>query len=259
MTGASAIASQLEVLNALILRETRTRFGTQQLGYLWAFIEPALWIGTFFAIFTFTGRQPPPGMTMAGFVVTGLLPFSMFRETISRASSAVDGNKGLLFYPQVRPLDLVMARAALEGATGSSVMFLILGFDALQAGKLEVDDPLLTILAMLMVMLLGTSIGVIVGSLSVFSNAVTRIVPPLLRPMFWISGVFFTANSLPSQVREPMLINPVLHVVELVRAGIFKDYKAPYADPGYVATWIVLAMALGLLLERVARRRLEVT
>jgi capsular polysaccharide transport system permease protein len=198
-------------------------------------------------------------MTMVGFVATGLIPFQIFRETVSRASNAVDANKSLLFYPQVRPLDLIIARCSLEGLTSTAVLAVILGFEGLVLGKLRVDDPLMVLLSLSMAVLLGGALGVVVGSLSVFSNTVSRIVPVLLRPLFWISGIFFTANTLPSHVRTFMLYNPVLHLVELTRGGYFADYDATYASPMYVCAWAITLLALGLMLERVARRRLELT
>src|SRR5215216_777475 len=103
--------TQLQVIHALLLRETKTRFGANQLGYLWAFVQPSLWIGMFLVFDSLFGRTAPPGMSLVAFLTTGIVPFSLFRETTNRCVSAIEANKGLLFYPQVRPLDLVIARA----------------------------------------------------------------------------------------------------------------------------------------------------
>ena len=40
-----------------------------------------------------------------------------------------------------------------------------------------------------------------------------------MRPLFWISGIFFAAEALPDGVRAVLLRNPVLHTTEFVRAG----------------------------------------
>ena len=59
MNAMRGVLPQLEVIQALILRETRTRFGDHQLGFLWAFIEPLLWILMFYGMYALMGRQPP--------------------------------------------------------------------------------------------------------------------------------------------------------------------------------------------------------
>ena len=117
MRPASAVLGQLEVLHALVLRETRTRFGEHQLGYLWALLEPLLWIGTFWAMYWLLSRSAPDGMELVAFLTTALAPYLLFRHVYSRAATAIGSNRGLLFYPQIQPLDLVWARTVLEFAT----------------------------------------------------------------------------------------------------------------------------------------------
>src|SRR5688500_1122739 len=95
----------------------KTRFGAHQLGYLWAVIEPALWIGTFVGMFYLLGRTAPSGMDTVSFIATGLIPYTLCGDTTSRAVTAIGAIRGLLFYPQIQPLDLVLARAVLEFVT----------------------------------------------------------------------------------------------------------------------------------------------
>src|SRR5690606_3667577 len=89
MQPATGFVGQVEVLHALILREMKTRFGEHQLGYLWALIEPVLWVGTFLGMFYVVGRTAPNGMDTPAFIYTGLLPFIFFRETCARTVAAV--------------------------------------------------------------------------------------------------------------------------------------------------------------------------
>lgn len=258
-TWSRGLSAQLRVLEALILRETRTRFGANHLGYLWAFIEPLTMILTFYAMFVIAERTAPSGLALAPFLTTGIVPFMAFRSTANRSTSAIDANKALLFYPQVRPLDLILARSVLEVATLASVFAVLLGAHALIEQSIEFDDLLVTLLGLTLAGLLGVSLGLILCAASVFSKAVDRIQSPLFRPLFWVSGLFFTANDLPARVRDIMLLNPVFHVVEIVRDGWFRGYTARHASVGYVLAWILFLTLLGLTLERVARRRLELT
>lgn len=259
MSFSRALWVELQVLHGLVLRETRTRFGAHQLGYLWALLEPILWIGTLYSLFEFGQRSPPSGMTMVGFLATGLVPYQLFRDSTGKVQAAINANKGLLYYPQVRPLDLMLSRALLEGATALSVFTVLLGGEALVLGRLEFDDALTVLLGLALAASLGGSLGGVLCALGTFSNAVERFSGPILRPLFWISAVFFTANDLPPQVRDIFLYNPVLHVVEIVRDGWFSGYSANYATALYPLTWIFVLTFFALALERVARRRIEVS
>ena len=101
--------------------------------------------------------------------------------------------------------------------------------------------------------------GLVFCGLSQLSNVADRARGPFLRPFFWISGIFFAANSLPDEVRPALLYNPVLHPVELIRDGWYPSYAATHADIPYVLLWILGLFLVGLSLEIVVRRRIEVT
>lgn len=255
---ARGLTQQLQVVHALMLRETRTRYGEHKLGYLWALIEPLLWIGTFALIFHFMGRVESDGMTTVGFLATGIMPFTLFMSSSSRGATAIGGNKGLLFYPQVRPLDLMLARLLLEAMTVAVVFVIIMGGDAFFSGSVGVDRPLEVVLGFALAAGLGGSLGLVLCALSTFSNVVERLSGPVLRPLFWISGVYFSVNNVPNELRHALLYNPLLHVVEMVRSAWYPGYEALEVNAVYPLAWLVALAFLGLTLERVARRRLEV-
>lgn len=251
--------NQLRVIHALALRETRTRFGAHQLGYLWALLEPVFWILTFYGMFSLVGRTMPGGMQIVPFLTTGIITYELVMKTSDRASLSIDANRALLFYPQVHTLDLVLARSGLEIATFVTVFVVIIAGHALFVGELAIGDVLHTMMGMALAGALGLALGTVLCGLSILSKSVERVKGPLTRPLFWVSGLFFTAESLPSSVRELFLWNPILHCVEIVRDGWFAEYDARHADAGYVLVWIIVLLFAGLTLERAVRRRIQPT
>lgn len=255
---ARGLVSQAEVVHAVILRETRTRFGAHDLGYMWALLEPVLMILTFYLLFAIAGRGAPDDMDLLGFLATGILPYVLFISSVTRVADSVNGNKGLLFYPHVQPLDLVYARCLLELMTYFGVFILLMGGNAIYRQELNIDSALLVIYGLVLASLLGTTLGLMLCSLALLSNVVERVRGPMLRPMFWVSGVFFAANQLPDVHRERLLYNPLLHCVEYVRGGWYPSYDPVHADGAYVMWFILIFAAVGLPLERAVRHRIEV-
>lgn len=259
MKSFDALMGQFEVVHALAIRETRTRFGAHKLGYLWALVEPTLFILTFYLLFSIADREAPVGMTLFSFIATGVIPYLIFTKTLAQVAESINGNKALLFYPQVNPLDVVLARVYLEFSTYVGVFLILMGVEALYLQRLVIDDPLLVVISFLLSSLLGAGLGLVFCGLAQFSKAVDRARGPLMRPFFWISGIFFVATGVPPEARQHLLLNPVLHLTELSRAGWFERYDGTYADPTYVVIWAMAFLVLGLTLERVVRRQIEVT
>lgn len=251
--------NQLRVVHALALRETRTRFGAHKLGYLWALLEPLFWIGTFAGFFWILDREAPNHMAVVPFLATGIIPYELVLKNAEKGSQAIAGNKALLFYPQVKLLDLVFARGALEMATYGVVFTVIIGGWALTADRVQVDDLLHLTLGLVLAGLLGMALGMVLCALSVVSTVVDRIRGPLFRPLFWVSGLFFTAENLPTQLRSWFLWNPILHCVEMVRDGFFPAYDSRHTSVPYVLAWIVVLLFFGLTLLRGVERKVELT
>lgn len=249
--------AQLHVINALILRETRTRFGKHSLGYIWAFLPPLTQIGLFLFMFSFGGRTPPSKMDPMGFLCTGFLTYFVFTGTLGKAQSAVQSNLALLYFPQVHPLDLVAARCLLESVTLTMVFFFLMLLNTLYTQHLPLDSALQTLSGLGLAAMLGTAIGLCFSSICLVIPTFEHLISPILRPLFWISGLFFSTHELPGYLREIFLWNPVLHVVEITRDGWYKSYDSVYFSYNYVLMWILGAAFCGLSFERLTRRKIR--
>jgi len=198
-------------------------------------------------------------MDIIGFITTGLIPYLAFRKTFDHGSKAIKANRNLLYYPQVRPLDLVAARIILEMATLSIVFVGLMTVSVYLQRQFIFGDLLMVLVGLSLAGSLGSAIGLFASTMGAYTTVLERILPMIMRPLFWLSGIFYTANELPLYVREILLWNPVAHAVEMVRGGWFQSYHAIHADPIYVLSWVLGVGYLGLLIERLARKRMRLT
>ena len=248
------LAIQGQVILALLLRDMRARFGGLQLGYLWAVLDPLFWVVAFYLVFNFFGRHAPSGTDFGGFLAIGILVYQAWRTPLMGALPVVLNGKALLYFARVQPLDIVLSRCLLEFATLVVVFGVIMTGVAFYYGEFDIDSPLNLVVGLLVAGLLGSSTGLLLASLSVHMESIPNIANIVLRPMFWISGVFFSAAELPRDLRELALLNPVLHLIEFVRDAWFKGYDADYVDIRYPIAFAAVLLYFGLALERRARR-----
>ena len=84
-----ALSTQARVIHALIMRETISRYGDHKLGFLWAVIEPLFFVVIIGGTMSFLRNDSPSGMPLVPFMITGFVPFIMFRNTMNQLRSAV--------------------------------------------------------------------------------------------------------------------------------------------------------------------------
>ena len=251
-----ALASQWRVLHALMMREVKSRFGKMKLGYLWAFIEPLLFIG-FFAVLWGVFRGTPGGLPLLSFLVTGFGSFLFFRNVMSYTSMSIRINRSLMTYPQVTPFGLVVARALLEIATLTVVYAgLLIAAQSLEQ-DVRMENPLLLALVLLLMATTGLGLGLIVSTIvPIFPSMQQIIEAAVSRPAFLLSGTFFYAGMMPEDIRQYLLFNPLLHGTEIARSATFGRAHDWYGDLSYLATWAVALLLFGLLFQRAMRKRL---
>lgn len=252
-----ALKVQRRVVWALMLREIKTLFGRHRLGYLWAIANAAFHVCVFWVLREVGGFQPPHGMSTPVFLLAGFVPFYIFSNAVNGGLAAIGGNRALLIYPQVYPLDILIARTTLQGAMQSIVFVLLLGVAAIMGNTVVVSDPSALLVAFSAVFLLGFGCGGLCSGLNLFWSTTSQIVPMLIRTLFFTSGLFFAIVDLPSKAQNILFFNPLCHVVVKARSAFIEGYGSKFISMPYLIGFVVVMLAAGLLIERYSRRHLD--
>lgn len=248
---------QGRVIGALVLREVHTINGSSRLGYLWVLIQGIFGISVFWAARHFMGAgQAPHGMNMAIFLASGFGLWSIFSNGISRCMTAVEGNRALLTFPQVTELDVMIARIIVIAATQivTATIIIVVALVLMDEPMVFGSLPLLLLL-LVAVPVFSLGCGMILSSLSVFVPALNKVVPMLLRMLFFVSGVFFSVSVFSQKVADILMLNPMMHAIELIRMSLHEPYIVNGVSWVYVLCSAVLTCAIGGYLERYVRTR----
>jgi capsular polysaccharide transport system permease protein len=251
MIDRSPLRIQRDVLLAMLIRELKTRFGTLKFGYAWMLLEPVVHVALFSALFYFRGREMYPGIPTPLFILVGIVPWLCFSKCINLSLAAVSANRGLFNYRQVRPFDAVLARVILEFAV-FLVSFIVLFILFAWFGVYSPFGDLLKFIAvffLFFIFCLGISLLLcVIGER--FPEA-TKLVPVFLRPMYFLSGIFFSLEHVPPQYHSFLSWNPMLHIIELFRSACFSKFGGYFADFNFIAIFTICSIFFGLLVYRV--------
>lgn len=245
---------QVRVIQALIIRELTTRFGRENIGFLWVMAEPLLFAVLVGLLWRFEKGAEEHGVNIIAFVATGYLPLVMFRSTVSRAVGSFTANASLMYHRQVKIIDLIIVRFLVE-MIGHMMAYIFIGTVLFILGQFPIPyDISYLLLGWIYYSMFTLSVATVVAPLSEMSDVLEKIMPVTTYLMVPFSGAFFMADWLEPKVREAVLYSPPVHGMEMMRYGVFGDAVKANFDFTYVPFVCFPILMVGLMLCRHVRR-----
>jgi len=251
-----SFARHFRTVHALLLREIRSRFARNKLGYIWALIDPALQVLVFYLIFAVMGRHDFAGMSLLLFLTTGVLPFSFMQNTYTHSSSAIEANKPLLSHPNVKVFDAVFARVLLQFCTSIMVFGIFLVAIWSTGEQFRIANPIEVVYCLALLTIAGMGLGLSINAFTTVMQSLPMLFGQVMRIFFFSSGIFFTVTDLPGQIREYVLYNPFLHLIDIVRFNFNPRLALSEVNLTYPTLVIVTILFLGLVSHFAMRRRI---
>jgi capsular polysaccharide transport system permease protein len=247
----------LNVVNALLLRDIRTRAGRFYTGYLVIFLMPFAHLAVVIIAFVIIlGKAPPFGTDPIIFFGLSVLPFVIFTYPARQIVLGVLTNRPLLYFPRVKVMDVIVARAVLEAANGMAVSGMVLLFVIAIGGEFEPRDPLGMLCALLLTLYIGIAWGAY-NCLIAFLVRFWAMAFNLVFPLLWLgSGIIINVHGFPSQIQQWFAYNPLFQCIEYLRYSYYEGYPDEFLDVGYIFWFATCLLAASFLLERLLRRLL---
>jgi len=255
---ARSLQIQFRVIGALLMREIITRYGRDNLGFLWLFVEPMLFTLFVTALWTTTGLAHGRDLPIVAFAVTGYSSVLLWRNCANRCVMAIPPNLGLLYHRNVRVLDLFISRILLEIA-GATISFVVLATFFTAFGWMEPPADVVGMLyGWLFLGWFAAALALVVGALTAYTEVAERLWHPISYILFPLSGALFMVDWLPSNFQKFVLILPMVHGVEMLRGGYFGSAVRTHFDVGYLFVACLVMTLIGLALVKDAGLRVEV-
>jgi capsular polysaccharide transport system permease protein len=254
-TLARSLRIQLRVMHALLMREIITRYGRQNIGVLWVFVEPMIFTLGVTAMWTAAGMNHGSSIPIVAFAVTGYSSVLLWRNCANLSMGAIQSNISLLHHRNVRVIDTILVRCVIEIA-GVAASFSILSLIFIHLGWMDFPVNALQVLfGFFMLGWFGTALALAVAAATSFSHVVEKLWPPATYLLFPLAGAAFMADWLPPKFREAVLYLPMVHGVEILREGYFGNVVRTYYDVGYMAACCMILTLFSLYLIREAGKR----
>jgi capsular polysaccharide transport system permease protein len=249
---------QTRVITALMIRELNTRFGRENIGFLWIMVEPMLFAGLVAIVWRFMRGPEEHGVPIVAFIITGYIPITLFRNSIARCISIFVANGSLLYHRQIKIVDFIFVRFLIE-MLGGMMAYAFIGSVLVYFDLFPVPADIgLLLTGWLLYSLFTLSICFLVAPLSEVSEVVEKFMPVTTYIMIPFSGTFNMVSWLVPAARNVMIWSPPVNAMEMMRYGVFGDHVRPYFDATVPIVFSAVCIGIGLILCHRVRRRLVV-
>lgn len=227
----------------------QVRYKRASLGVAWAVLQPLLQT----ALLSFVFLVVFPGTTRKiehypVFVLTGMLPWAYFSQSLLAATTSVVDNSGLV--RKVAIPSVVFPLAAVGGvAQAFCASLAVMVVASVAVGEASASLLLLPVAALLQTGLV-VALGVLTCAFHVALRDVKYIVDALVMALFYATPVLYSLERVPEEHRWVFTANPMAGVLGLYRAAVLGS-PVPWSG---VAVSVTAAATL-VVLAGVAQRR----
>lgn len=248
-----------QVLGALLRRDMLTRFGRHNIGFLWLFADPMLFIVTFTVAYVWMrGMSSLHGLNIMAFFLTGYSAIFLVRNSASAPGKCIRANRSLMHHRNVRIMSVYLSGICLE-VLGGTIAFLTLGAAFICFGWMDFPQDILKLLfGWALVCWFGTSLGLTVApAIASESPLFKRLWALFMLAIFPLSGAMSMNDWLPNSFQDVIYWMPMVHGVELMREGYFGMAVHAHYDLAYASFSCLVLTVVGMALNREVERNLR--
>lgn len=248
---------QKSAIWALVYKEYKIKLGVSRIGLFWTLMEPVIGMLMISAVWYYAGRPTIQGTHITLFIGSGFIIFLTVRQGINYIPYAINANQPLLNYPQVKPIDTLIARF-IQGMWlhALACIIMLLGLWWLGGIRPSFPDPLLCLEMVGTAMLLAMGLSLPIAVFGTLNESIFKAIGIFSQPLMILSGVMYSTYELPAIARDVLWWNPIVHLVEGFRAGAFGTKLFPEYEPFYPLLFGIFSLGFGYALYFVYRFRL---
>jgi ABC-2 type transport system permease protein len=219
----------------LIKRDLRIRYKESTLGFLWSMLNPATYLAIFYVVFVILLPAGIPHFPV--FILSGLLPWTLFQNSMMSATTSVVGGAPLLkrvaFPREVLPL----------AAVGANIfhfflqMIVLVGFMLLFRYNFGSRYLVLVIPALVVEILILTGFSLILSSITVYLRDMAHFIELATLFWFWMTPIVYAPWSVYDKLTRHhipyalTLLNPMSAIVLSFQRAFYNAVSPMYRNP----------------------------
>ncbi|MDQ2842604.1 MAG: ABC transporter permease [Acidobacteriota bacterium] len=207
-----------QLIWALALKDLKIRYKRSVLGFLWALLNPMLLMVVLSVVFSTVMAANIPHYPI--FLLSVLLPWTFFSQSLSYAAESIVGNGDLI--KKVKVAKLVFPVAAVV----SNMINFLLSLIPLVLIVIALGHPFHLTWLYLPVPLLALTIFTLgatffFAAANVYYRDVAHILQVLLNVLFYVTPIIYSIDLFPAKYRWLLKLNPIQYMLNGFRLSVY--------------------------------------
>jgi len=208
-----------ELLSELTKREIKQRYKQSILGYAWVILNPFFQMLVMSFVFSFIMRIGDVGVPYPIYLYAGLLPWTLFSNSLISSMGALTGNAGLLtkiYFPrEIFVISTILAKVV-DYFLASSVFIIMMIYFGL-----PVTWNVLWFIPIFLIQLIFTyGLSLFVSAFNLFYRDIQYIIGLVLLLWMYLTPVIYPVELFPEKYRWIFQLNPMAVIINAYRQVI---------------------------------------
>jgi len=235
-------AHLIEVFFTKLVLNLKSEASKTYLSYVWWVLEPALLVAVFYVVFAiFLARKDPDFII---FLTCGKIPFLWFSKSVSHASRAIIGGRGLINQVSI-PMPFFPILVVFQDGFKQFIVFVIM-FAFFAVYGMETSWVWFSIIfVMLTQLLLICGLSMMVAAITPFLPDFKYLIGTTMTALMLGSGIFYSYKDVILPEHQTLfLLNPVANLIKNYRQVLMENTLPTWS----ALAWISLASVILILL-----------
>ena len=231
-----------ELLVVLAWRDILVQYKQALIGIGWAVLRPAIMMSIFVVVFGKFAKLPSDGIDYSIFALSAILPWALFSNSFSAASSSLIVNRSLItkvYFPK-----FILLIASLSVSCVDFILSLIFLFLLMMYLGYEPTFHLLLIpFLFLLTVLFSLGLSAFFAPLNAKYRDFQYIIPFLLQIGLFASPVAYSSNLVPETYRVLYALNPMVAMIDGFRWSVTGGMSTFHLGELLIAVVVIVILA----------------
>jgi lipopolysaccharide transport system permease protein len=242
-----------ELLYFLTWRDVKVRYKQTFFGAAWAVLQPLLMMAVFALFIGRLAGIQPAGVPYTLFAYTGLVPWTLFAQSLTGASNSLVLNERLVskvYFPRLLMPIAGAGSFAVDFVIASALLFAMMAYFGRHFSATILLAPVFGVLALLT----AVAVGIWLSAVNVRYRDVAFAIPFFVQIWLFATPVAYSLSLVPPRFRVLYGLNPMTGIVVGFRWALLGTEPPPAGTLAVSVATVLVLLPLGLVYFKRAER-----